>query len=135
MAPLAFAGGDDFAVLSTFEEGVEAVETQLAFLLFFAVAAEAGGFENGPDIFGVGEAFFVGCGRKFSEINCAQVEFFGVGRGRERHKADEQNSFGGHTFWFGNRFWFLWHMRRKGIKPASFLDTPIDGARAGHIVA
>src|SRR5256885_2293485 len=57
---LAGAGNNDFAILAAFENCFKAVEAQVAFLPFLAVASETRGFENGADVFGVSEAFLFG---------------------------------------------------------------------------
>ncbi len=68
----AVARGDDFAVLSAFEGGFEGVETQAASLPLLAVTTEAGGFEEGSNIFFVGDPRLVGGGREFGEVRLSR---------------------------------------------------------------
>jgi hypothetical protein len=47
----ALAWDDDFAVFATFQDRVEAVETQAALVPLFAMAANAGRLEDGLNVF------------------------------------------------------------------------------------
>ncbi len=60
---MALAGNQDLAIFSPLFKLVESVQSKAAFLLLFAMAAEASRLQNGSNIFGVGEAFLLGCGR------------------------------------------------------------------------
>ena len=91
---LAGAGNDDFAVLAAFEHRFEAVEAQFAFLLFFAVAPETGGFEKRSDVFGVSEAFLVRRRWEFADVDFAEVDLIVGGHDRPSggHKAQNEQS-------------------------------------------
>jgi len=68
-AILAFSGNDDLFVFAAFEGGIECVEAQTGFWSFAGVASEAGAFEHGSDVLGIGEAIFFCWWRKFAEID------------------------------------------------------------------
>jgi hypothetical protein len=63
------ARNDYFAVFAAFQGRFQAVEAQPAFMPLFAMAADAGGFEDGADVFGVSDAFLFGGGRQFAEVD------------------------------------------------------------------
>ncbi len=64
----ALAGNDHFAVLAALQDRFKAIEAQAAFLAFFAMATEAGGFEERPNIFRKSDPLLGGRGRKFANI-------------------------------------------------------------------
>jgi len=101
VAFLAVACRDDFAMLAAFEKCLEAVQTKSTFLLFFAVAPDAGGFKHWPNVFGVGQALFVRCWWDLAEIDSAKVEFFGPEARRSDGQKTNQKDAGncrGHVF-------------------------------------
>jgi hypothetical protein len=82
---LAFAGDDNLAVFAAFEDGGEAIEADIALLLFLPVTLEARGFEDGLDVLGVGQALF---GRRFRQF--AEVDVGRQGAGAQDESCDEQ---------------------------------------------
>ena len=60
--------GENFAVLAAFENGFEAIDSELALLFLGAVALEAGLLEDGFDVFVVGESGLGGGRREFAQI-------------------------------------------------------------------
>src|SRR6266511_1416728 len=77
----AVTGYHHFAVFTAFEHGLKVVEAQFAFLLFFAVAAEARGPKQRTNVFGVGDTLFGGSQWKFAEIEFVDVDLFLGGYG------------------------------------------------------
>jgi hypothetical protein len=69
----------------------------LALLLFLAVAAKAGRFKHWPDIFGVGQASFVGGRGKFGEIDLRQIKFLGISRWAKGPNGKDKDTKGFHV--------------------------------------
>jgi len=88
-AHFAFSRNDHFAILTAFEHGIKAVQTQISLLLFFAVAPKTRPLQEGTDIFGVGNALLVGGWRKLAEVKFVDVPFvIGFGRPGSDDKAE-----------------------------------------------
>ena len=78
---LALARKDNFAVLSSFEQSIEAVEAQIALWTVLAVAPQTRSFKERANIFGIGECLFIRRRGQFGEVELADVPFV-VGLGR-----------------------------------------------------
>jgi hypothetical protein len=59
-ALLAVAGDEDRPVFAAFEDGFQAVQSQIRFRSLFAVAADARGFEQRLNVLGEGQTGLVG---------------------------------------------------------------------------
>jgi hypothetical protein len=70
---LAVAWHQDLAVLTALEQGLEAVEPQIALLPLLAVTSEARRFKERTDIFRVRNSLPGGRRREFREIKFAEV--------------------------------------------------------------
>jgi hypothetical protein len=64
-------------MVTAFEKGFTAIQTQSSFRPVLAVTAEARGFEERTDVFGIGQSFLGRRRGKFAEIELAQVRAFG----------------------------------------------------------
>jgi hypothetical protein len=83
---LAVAGNDHFSFAPSRQDGVEAVQPQIVFGLFFSVATHTGGLEERQNILVKRNVLLIRNGRKFADIYFADVPFVGrriLGRGRK----------------------------------------------------
>jgi hypothetical protein len=69
----AVTGNDHLSVLSAFQDAIEGVQSQILSRPLFAVATHAGGLEKGENILVKRNALLIRSGRKFADINLADV--------------------------------------------------------------
>jgi hypothetical protein len=92
---LAIVGNNHFSLVPAFEGVFEAVQAQAAFGLLAAMAAHAGGLEEGKNILVKRDALLIRSWRKFADIDLANVP--GVWRrilGRGRKTGQQQSERG-----------------------------------------
>ena len=68
MAFQALSGNDDLAILTALQHCFQAVEAQLGFVAFLAMATEARRFKEWSDVLGVGDILLGRGGGEFTEI-------------------------------------------------------------------